>query len=190
MKIGLFFGSFNPVHNGHLIIANYICQTTELQKVWLVVSPQNPFKEKESLLREYDRLHLINLAIEDNKFLKASNVEFNLPQPNYTIDTLAYLYEKYPQHEFALIMGSDNLSSFHKWKNYEHILARHHLYIYPRSGSEKNFFAAHPHIHHLEFPLLDISATFIRQKIKAGLSMQFFLPDAVWKYIEENRLYR
>lgn len=190
MKIGLFFGSFNPVHNGHLIIANYICQTTELKKVWLVVSPQSPFKQKQNMLREYDRLHLINLAIEDNKFLKASNAEFKLPQPNYTIDTLTYLQEKNPQHEFSLIMGSDNLEGFHKWKNYEQILARHHLYIYPRSGSKKSFLESHPHIHHLEFPLLDISATFIRQKIKEGLSMQYFLPDSVWKYIEENRIYK
>ena len=190
MKIGLFFGSFNPVHNGHLIIANYICQTSELQKVWLVVSPQSPFKQKQNMLREYDRLHLINLAIEDNKFLKASNAEFKLPQPNYTIDTLTYLQEKYPQHEFSLIMGSDNLEGLHKWKNYEQILARHHLYIYPRSGSKKNFLEPHPHIHHLDFPLLDISATFIRQKIKEGLSMQYFLPEAVWKYIDENRFYK
>ena len=122
MKIGLFFGSFNPVHNGHLIIANYVCERTELDKVWLVVSPQNPLKQKETLLREYDRLHLINLAIEDNKNLKASNIEFKLPKPSYTIDTLIYLKEKYPQHQFALIMGSDNLATLHKWKNYEQIL--------------------------------------------------------------------
>ncbi len=190
MKIGLFFGSFNPVHNGHLIIANYICQTTELQKVWLVVSPQSPFKQKQNMLREYDRLHLINLAIENNRFLKASNDEFKLPQPNYTIDTLTYLLEKYPNHEFSLIMGSDNLENFHKWKNNEQILARHHLYVYPRSGTENFLQKSHPHIHYLNFPLLDISSTFIRQSIKEGLSMQYFLPDAVCNYIEENGLYK
>lgn len=190
MKIGLFFGSFNPVHNGHLIIANYVCETTELEKVWLVVSPQNPLKQKETLLREADRLHLINLAIETNKNLKASNIEFKLPKPSYTIDTLTHLKEKYPQHQFSLIMGSDNLVSIHKWKNYELILKNYPIYVYNRKGAEQNPFPKTKTIHFLEFPFLDISATFIRENIKKGLSMQYFLPEPVWKYIDETNLYR
>ena len=189
MKIGLFFGSFNPVHNGHLIIANYVCETTELEKVWLVVSPQNPLKQKETLLREYDRLHLINLAIEDNKNLKASNIEFKLPKPSYTIDTLTYLQEKYPQHEFSLIMGSDNLETLHKWKNYELILQNYPIYVYRRRNADTNPFPKNKKIYFLEFPFLDISATFIRENLKNGISMQYFLPEPVWKYIDEMKLY-
>ena len=189
MKIGLFFGSFNPVHNGHLIIANYVCERTDLDKVWLVVSPQNPLKQKETLLREYDRLHLINLAIEDNKNLKASNIEFKLPKPSYTIDTLIYLKEKYPQHQFALIMGSDNLATLHKWKNYEQILKNYDLLVYKRNGFIENPFPKNKNIHFLDFPFLDISATFIRENLRQGNSMQYFLPEPVWKYIEEMKLY-
>lgn len=189
MKIGLFFGSFNPVHNGHLIIANYVCETTELDKVWLVVSPQNPLKQKETLLRDYDRLHLINLAIEDNKNLRASNIEFKLPKPSYTIDTLIYLKEKHPEHEFSLIMGSDNLETLHKWKNYEMILNNYPIYAYNRLGSEENPFPKIKTIHFLDFPFLDISATFIRENLRKGISMQYFLPEPVWKYIEEAHLY-
>ena len=190
MKIGLFFGSFNPVHNGHLIIANYVCETTDLDKVWLVVSPQNPLKQKETLLREYDRLHLINLAIEDNKNLKASNIEFKLPEPSYTIDTLIYLKEKHPEHEFCLIMGSDNLETLHKWKNYELILKNYPLYIYKRRGTDKNPYPDLKTIHFLDFPYLDISATFIRENLSKGISMQYFLPEPVWKYIDEMNLYK
>jgi len=189
MKIGLFFGSFNPVHNGHLIIANYVCETTELEKTWLVVSPQNPLKQKETLLREYDRLHLINLAIEDNKNLKASNIEFKLPKPSYTIDTLTYLQEKYPQHEFSLIMGSDNLETLHKWKNYELILQHYPIYVYNRRGTDTNPFLKKKKVYFLDFPFLDISATFIRENLKNGVSMQYFLPEPVWKYIDEMKLY-
>ena len=190
MKIGLFFGSFNPVHNGHLMIANYICETTDLKKVWLVVSPQNPFKDKESLLNEYDRIHLINLAIENNKNLKASDIEFKLPQPSYTIDTLTHIKEKYPQHEYSLIMGSDNLASIHKWKHYQQIIDNHELYVYKRRGFETSAYADNMRIHRLNFPFIDISATFIRQNIKSGISMEYFLPEQVWEYIKENRLYR
>ena len=189
MKIGLFFGSFNPIHNGHLIIANYVCETTDLDKVWLVVSPQNPLKQKETLLREYDRLHLINLAIEDNKNLKASNIEFKLPRPSYTIDTLIYLNEKYPQHEFALIMGSDNLATIHKWKNYE-LLLKYPIYVYKRRGFEKNPYPKNKNIQLLEFPFLDISATFIRENLRKGISMQYFLPEPVWKYLDGTNLYK
>lgn len=190
MKIGLFFGSFNPIHNGHLIIANYVCETTELDKVWLVVSPQNPLKRKDSLLREQDRLHLINLAIEENKNLKASNIEFKLPKPSYTIDTLTYIKEKYPQHEFSLIMGSDNLETLHKWKNFDLIIQNYPIFVYNRQGSTKNPFPNRSNVHFLEFPFLDISATFIRENLKKGNSMQYFLPDPVWKYIEEMHLYK
>ena len=190
MKIGLFFGSFNPIHNGHLIIANYICETTDLDRVWLVVSPQNPLKQKETLLRDYDRLHLINLALEDNKNLKSSNIEFKLPKPSYTIDTLTHLHEKYPQHQFSLIMGSDNLVSLHKWKNYELLLSNYPIIVYKRRGYENNPYQNRTNVVMLEFPFLDISATFIRDNIKAGISMQYFLPEAVWKYIYESNLYR
>ena len=189
MKIGLFFGSFNPVHSGHLIIANYICETTHLNKVWLVVSPQNPLKLKETLLRDHDRLHLINLAIEDNKNLKASSIEFKLPKPSYTIDTLIYLKEKYPQHQFVLIMGSDNLATLHKWKNYE-LLLKYEILVYKRRGFDEKPYPKNKNIQLLDFPYLDISATFIRENIKNGISMQYFLPEPVWKYIEESNWYR
>ena len=190
MKIGLFFGSFNPVHNGHLIIANYICETTDLDRVWMVVSPQNPFKEKQSLLNEYDRLHLIQLAIEGNKNLRTSDIEFKLPKPSYTIDTLTHLKEKYPDYEFSLIMGGDNLLSLHKWKNYELILKNHDIYVYKRVDATTNPFADSGRIHCLDVPLLDISATFIRENIQKGHSMQYFLPDPVWEYVRDYNLYK
>jgi nicotinate-nucleotide adenylyltransferase len=189
MKIGLFFGSFNPIHNGHLIIANYICETTDLDKVWLVVSPQNPLKPKDTLLKEYDRLHLINLAIENNKNLKASSIEFQLPRPSYTIDTLTHLKEKYPQHTFVLMMGSDNLVTLHKWKNYELLLKNYEIMVYRRRGFDENPYPQH-RVRLLDFPYLDISATFIRDNIRKGVSMQFFLPEKVWDYIEGSNLYR
>ena len=190
VKIGLFFGSFNPVHNGHLIIANYICETTDLDRIWMVVSPQNPFKEKQSLLNEYDRLHLIKLAIEGNNNLRASDIEFKLPKPSYTIDTLTHLKEKHPEHEFSLIMGGDNLQSLHKWKNYELILKNHDIYVYKREGACENPFPDLACVHFLEVPLLDISATFIRENIQAGRSMQYFLPDKVWEYVRDYNLYK
>jgi nicotinate-nucleotide adenylyltransferase len=190
MKIGLFFGSFNPIHNGHLIIANYICESTDLDKVWLVVSPQNPFKTKDTLLNEYDRLHLINLAIEGNNNLRASDIEFKLPRPSYTIDTLTYLKEKHPEHEFSLIMGSDNLESIHKWKNYQQLLSNHSIYVYKRRGSEQTNAPVGAKIFWVDFPFLDISATFIRQSLKNGYSMQYFLPEKVWTYIDEMNLFR
>jgi nicotinate-nucleotide adenylyltransferase len=190
MNIGLFFGSFNPVHNGHLIIANYICETCKLNRVWLVLSPQNPLKPKEALLRDHDRLHLLNLALEDSKNLKASNIEFKLPKPSYTIDTLTYLHEKYPQHQFSLIMGSDNLATLNKWKNYELLLNKYEIWVYCRRDYDKNPFPNNPRIHFLDFPYLDISATFIRENIRKGISMQYFLPDAVWKYLDSTNWYR
>lgn len=190
MKIGLFFGSFNPIHNGHLIIANYICQITDLDKVWLVVSPQNPLKTKETLLNEHQRLHLIHLALENNDNLKVSDIEFKLPKPSYTIDTLTYLKEKYPQHQFCLIMGSDNIEGLHKWKNYEQLLANYEFYIYKRRGSENKPYPQNSNLHYLEFPYLDISATFIRENIKKGVSMQYFMPEKVWNEIVAGGYYR
>lgn len=190
MKTGLFFGSFNPVHIGHLIIANYMVEFTELDRVWLVVSPQNPFKLKSSLLNEYDRLHLVQLALEDSDTLSASDVEFHLPRPSYTIDTLTHLREKYPEQDFSLVMGSDNLMHFHKWKNHEVILKHHDLYVYFRKDYRKVELEDHPKVHLKQVPLLDISASFVRQHIKAGKSMRYFLPDQVFNYIEEMGFYR
>lgn len=190
MKIGLFFGSFNPVHNGHLIIANYICETTALNKVWLVVSPQNPLKQKETLLKDYDRLHLVRTAIEGNKNLRASDIEFKLPKPGYTIDTLIYLKEKFPQHEFSLIMGSDNLATIHKWKNYELLLKNYEIFVYSRREAAENPYPKNKNIHFLNFPFLDISATFIRENIRIGISMEYFLPEKVWEEIKAAGMYK
>ncbi|MCS6819580.1 MAG: nicotinate (nicotinamide) nucleotide adenylyltransferase [Chitinophagales bacterium] len=190
MHIGLFFGSFNPIHHGHLIIANYIVETTDLEKIWFVVSPQNPFKQKETLLNEYDRLHLVRLGIGDNLKLSASDIEFKLPRPSYTIDTLTFLKEKYPSHVFSLIMGSDNLLTLHKWKNYELILKHHRLYVYKRRGFTENPYSNHENVVMLDVPLLDISASFIREHIARKISMQYFLPEKVWQYILDNNLFR
>lgn len=190
MKVALFFGSFNPIHVGHLIIANYIAETSDVDKVWLVVSPHNPLKPKSSLLNEYDRLHLVNLAIENNFNLQACNIEFGLPKPSYTINTLIYLKEKYPDIEFSLIMGGDNINTIHKWKNYEQILENHTIYIYKRPGFEGVPNNLDGNFHVLDVPLLDISSTFIRNSIKDGISMKYFLPDTVEKYISEMNLFK
>ena len=190
MKIGLFFGSFNPVHVGHLIIANFMATQTDLDKVWLVVSPQNPLKPKKTLARDYDRLHLVQLGIGDNPKIQASNVEFDLPKPFYTIDTLAFLKEKYPDRSFALIMGGDNLASLHLWKNYEQILAGYDIYVYKRPAYDVGELAAHPRVRICEAPLLDISATYIRECLRTGKSVRYLVPDAVWEYLESGKLYR
>ena len=190
MKIGLFFGSFNPVHVGHMIIANYMATRTELDQVWFVISPHNPFKKKSSLARDYDRLHLVNLAIGYNNKLKASAIEFNLPQPSYTVDTLAHLVEKFPDHEFYLIMGSDNLQNFHKWKNYEHILEHYAIKVYRRAGYDGGDLADHEKVEILDAPLMNISATKIRESIKEGLSIQYMVPEAVYEYLSTSSLYR
>jgi nicotinate-nucleotide adenylyltransferase len=183
MKIGLYFGSFNPIHTGHLVIANHLVNETDLEQVWFVVSPQNPLKPATGLLNEYHRLHLVNLAIENEPRLKASNVEFSLPRPSYTIDTLTYLREKYPQHQFAVIMGSDSLQNLHKWKNYAQILANYPVYVYKRPGFEVT---EQPGITVLRAPLLEISATHIRELIKAGKSIRYLVPDAVMAEIEQT----
>jgi len=190
MKTGLFFGSFNPVHIGHMIIANFMATQTDLQEIWMVVTPQNPFKNKKSLAKDHDRLHLVQLAIGDNARIRASDIEFKLPKPSYTIDTLTYLKERFPKKEFALIMGGDNLGSFHKWKNYEQILASHEIYVYKRPQYDLGDLANHPKIKLVEAPLMQISASYIRQCIKKDQSIQYLVPDLVFEYINNNALYR
>lgn len=189
MKIGLFFGSFNPVHTGHMILANYMAEFTDLQQVWLVVSPHNPLKKKSSLLSDHHRLQLVRLAIGENSKLKASDIEFKLSQPSYTINTLTYLKEKYPQNQFALIMGSDNLGNFHKWKNYEQILAQYEIYVYPRPENDGGELKNHAKVKMLNAPLVEISSSFIRQGIKDGKDMHYMLPEAVLNYIKEMHFY-
>jgi nicotinate-nucleotide adenylyltransferase len=192
MKIGLFFGTFNPIHVGHVIIANHMAEFTELDEVWFVVTPHNPFKLKSSLLADYHRYQMVLVATEDFPKLKPSNIEFELPQPNYTINTLTYLHEKYPDHEFNLIMGEDNLKSFHKWKNYEIILQRHHLFIYPRVNENqgKSNFQDHPKVHFINAPIVEISSTFIRKAIKSKNNIRALLPYKVWKYLDEMNFYK
>ena len=163
---------------------------SDLDRVWLVVSPQNPLKPKKSLARDHDRLHLVRLGIEDNPGLRASDVEFGLPQPSYTIDTLTFLKEKHPEHEFVLIMCGDNLGSLHLWKNYEQILANHDIYVYTRPNYELGELATHPRVQTFEPPPLDISATYIRESIKAGKSVRYLVPEAVWAYLESGTLYK
>jgi nicotinate-nucleotide adenylyltransferase len=188
MHIGLYFGSFNPIHIGHLIVANHIVENTEIDKVWFVVSPHNPLKDAHSLLNEYDRLHLVELAIQDNPKFRASNVEFHLPKPSYTIDTLTYLTEKFPLEKFSLIIGSDSFQNIQRWKNFEHLITENEFIIYKRPGFEIT--ETHgANITVMQAPLLDISSTYIRQQIKGKKSVRYLLPDAVFKYVEENRYY-
>ena len=190
MKIGLLFGSFNPVHIGHLIIANYMANHTDLDKVWLVVSPQNPLKKYGDLINTYDRLEMARLATDNSDNIEVSDVELKLPQPSYTIDTLTHLKEKYPQHEFAIIMGSDTLVTLHKWKNYKLILRDYQIYVYPRPGYENTDLATHPSVHITMTPLMELSATFIRKSIAEKKNVQYFVPDPVLKFIESKGLYR
>lgn len=188
MQIGLYFGSFNPIHIGHLIIASYAKHTTELKQVWMVVSPQNPHKPATTLLNEYDRLHLIRTAIDDDTNLRVSDIEFKLPKPSYTIHTLTHLQEKYPQHKFSIIMGSDSFCNLPKWKNHEVIVKQHKLFIFLRPGYEvKNNLNANIEI--INAPLLDISSTQIRQMIKSGIPIRYLVPDKVALEIENNRYY-
>ena len=191
MKIGLFFGSFNPVHTGHLIIANYMAFHTDLEQVWLVVSPHNPLKSKATLANDYDRLHLVQLAIENNPRLRASNIEFSLPKPSYTIDTLIYLKEKHPEHQFVLIMGGDNLISLTKWKNYELILRDYWIYVFKRPHFLTDEQTKYPQVRVFEdTPLMEISATFVRRCVQEGKSIRYLVPDAVMREILDSNLYR
>ena len=179
MKIGLYFGSFNPIHNGHLIIAQHFLEETDLEKIWFVVSPQNPFKQNHSLLNEYHRLFLVQKAIEGESNMKAVDIEFSLPKPSYTIDTMTYLEEKYPEHQFCIIMGSDSFQNLEKWKSGSLIMTRYPIYIYVRSGFEVDQKKITENIVVLKAPLLDISASLIRKKIGEGKSVRYLIPDSV-----------
>lgn len=192
MKIGLYFGTFNPIHMGHLIIANHMAEHADLDQVWMVVTPHNPLKKKSTLLADHHRLEMVFLATEDFPKIKPSDIEFKLSQPNYTVNTLVHLEEKYPEHTFSLIMGEDNLKSFHKWKNYEAILAHHEIYVYPRldATAENPLFKNHPKIHLIDAPVVEISSTSIRENIKKGKNVLPLLPPKVWEYIDHNNFYK
>ncbi|MGC3945853.1 MAG: nicotinate (nicotinamide) nucleotide adenylyltransferase [Chryseolinea sp.] len=189
MKIGLFFGSFNPIHVGHLIIANLMAESSDLKKVWFVVSPQNPLKPAKGLLHEFDRYDMVRAAAFDNYKLEVSDVEFHLPKPSYTIHTLVHLQEKHPDKEFKVIMGEDNLANFTRWKNYRQILDHYGLYVYPRPGTQLSELRSHPNVTVVEAPLLDISATFIRDRIRKGQSVRYLVPDAVEEMIRAKGFY-
>ncbi|WP_340077054.1 nicotinate (nicotinamide) nucleotide adenylyltransferase [Leptobacterium sp. I13] len=191
-KIGLYFGTFNPIHIGHMVIANHMAEYSDLDEVWFVVTPHNPFKKKSSLLDGHHRYQMVYEATKDYAKLKPSNVEFHLPQPNYTVHTLAHLQEKYPGFEFSLIMGEDNLHNFHKWKNYEVILKNYDIYIYPRiSETTANvLFKNQSRIHYVDAPIMEIASTFIRKSIGEGKNVQPMLPEPVWKYIDEMNFYK
>lgn len=200
MNIGLYFGTYNPIHVGHLIIANHMADNTPLDQVWLVVSPQNPLKKKASLLSDYHRLAIVRIAIEDNNKLQASNVEFELPKPSYTSTTLAYLQEKHPDYSFSLIMGEDNLRTFHKWRNYEEIINSHKIYVYPRVLTEQekkeqlfildeNNFQEHPNVIFCDAPVMKVSSSFIRSAIKEKKDVRYLLTEPVFNYITEMHFY-
>jgi len=194
-KIGLYFGSFNPVHIGHMAIAGYMTEFTGLDEVWFVVSPHNPLKNKETLLSDHHRLYMVQIAIGDSYRLKASDIEFKLPLPSYTIDTLTYLREKYNKNEFCLVMGEDNLNTLHKWKNAGELVSKYPIYVYPRRDSLRpssillDQLLLNAEIHQVNAPLMEISGTFIRKGIKNGRDLSYFLPAAVWKYIREMHFY-
>jgi len=190
MKIGLYFGTFNPIHIGHMVIANHMAEFSDLEQVWMVVTPHNPHKQKNTLLDDYHRLHMVNLATEDFPKIRPSDIEFKLPQPNYTVNTLVHLKEKYPLHEFSLIMGEDNLNSLHKWKNYEVILQNHDIYVYPRISHEESELKDSPKIHLIDAPIIEISSTFIRESIKNKKNVMPLLPAKVWEYIDHNIFYK
>lgn len=190
--IGLYFGTFNPIHVGHLIIANHLAEFSDLDQIWMVVTPHSPHKKKKTLLDNHHRYEMVYQATESYPKIKPSDIEFGLPQPNYTVYTLAHLQEKYPKNTFHLIMGEDNLASFHKWKNYEVILENHHIYVYPRmgSGTIKSVLKNHPKIHRITAPIIQISSTFIRKAIAENKNTRPLLPQPVWKYIDEMNFYK
>lgn len=192
MKVGLYFGSFNPIHVGHVIIANYFAEHSDLDQVWFVVSPHNPHKKKSSLLADHHRLTMVNIALEEYPKLKSSNIEFGLPQPSYTVNTLVHLQEKFPENQYCLIMGEDNLKSFHKWKNYEVILENHQIYVYPRIDNleKQPELISHSNIQQVSAPRMEISSTAVRNGIKNGINIRPLLPDNVWNYLDEMNFYK
>jgi nicotinate-nucleotide adenylyltransferase len=200
MNIGLYFGTYNPIHIGHLIIANHMAENSELDQIWLVVSPQNPLKKKATLLADYHRLALVERAVEGNSKLKASNIEFGLPIPSYTVDTLTFIQEKHPDHNFSIIMGEDNLRTLHKWKNHEQILKNHNIYVYPRALTHQELleghlkketpFKDHPKVNVTDSPVMKISASFIRNAIKEKKDVKYLLSEPVHKYLSEMNFYK
>lgn len=189
LKIGLYFGSFNPVHIGHMAIANYLVEYGEIDQLWFVVSPQNPHKKKDNLLNDIDRLEMMHLAIKNEHRFRVNDIEFRLPKPSFTIDTLTYLNEKFPSHRFSVIMGSDNLESLHRWKNHEQILENYEIIVYPRPGFISSGIN-HSHIRVVDAPRMEISSTFIRNAIKSGKDLRHFLPPGLWDYIDKMGFYR
>jgi len=189
IKTGLYFGSFNPIHIGHLAIANFMIEFSDLEQLWFVVSPQNPLKEKKSLLQDYHRLEMVRLAVENDDRFRASNIEFNLPSPSYTIDTLAYLEEKNPGREFKLVMGADGLNTFHKWKHADLITQKYHRLIYPRPGVAPELIASTPNATLVEAPLMEISSSFIRQAIREGKDVRHLVPSGAYIYLGEMHFY-
>jgi len=188
----LYFGTFNPIHIGHIVIANHLAEYSDLDEIWLVVTPHNPFKKKKTLLDDHHRLELVYKACESFEKFKPCDIEFKLPQPNYTVNTLAHLNEKFPNHTFCLLMGEDNLNTFHKWKNHEVILKNHQIYVYPRiaDNSHENLFTSHPKITHVEAPIMQISSTLIRKAISESKNVRPLLPAQVWQYIDEMGFYK
>lgn len=191
-NIGLYFGTFNPIHVGHLIIANHMVENSDLDEIWMVVTPHSPFKKKSSLLDNHHRLEMVYLATKNYDKIKPSDIEFNLPQPNYTVNTLAQISEKHPNYKFNIIMGEDNLKSFHKWKNYEAILDDYNVYVYPRisGGIVENQFKEHAKIHRVDAPIVQISSTMIRDGIKKYKNIQPLISSKVWSYIDEMNFYK
>lgn len=190
MLTGLYFGSFNPIHNGHLMLANYLVEYGGIGELWFVISPQNPFKEKKSLLPDYQRLELVHRAVDGYKKFRACDVEFGLPKPSYTIDTLTYLKEKYPNKEFCLIIGSDNIERFPRWKNAQQIIDNYHILVFPRKDCPIGDFANLPNVHIVDAPLIEVSSTFIRESIADGKDVRFYMPEKVWEYVDEMNFYK
>jgi len=190
MNIGLYFGSFNPIHTGHLAIANYMVEWTEIDSLWFVVSPHNPLKKKSTLLADHHRLDMVHIGIEDDLRFQACDIELHLPKPSYTIDTLTYLSEKYPKHSFYLIMGSDNIESLYKWKNYEQILEHYNILVYPRPGFKGSKYLNLPNVNLVNAPLMEISSSFIRQSVVEKKSVKFFIPEKVMKYMYDMNFYK
>lgn len=190
LKVGLYFGTYNPIHIGHLAIANYMVAFTAIDQLWFVVSPHNPHKKKTNLLDDYQRLEMVHRAVDGDERFRVSNIEFNLPKPSYTIDTLAYLKDKHPDYHFKILMGSDNLENFHKWKNYETIVENYGIIVYPRPGFDKTEYKPHPNITLANAPLMDISSTFIRKAIHDGKDVRHFLPPNTREYLEEMNFYK